>query len=166
MDPLLDEKIVLTISQIFPEYFREVLGVDARREAFGPSKNEGLCYESCTSVEFSGEINGKLFIAMDGYTKLKLLPRIAKSFQIDPTTKTTSSSVVMEFNNQIVAQLAGEMHTGGFDMEIYPPENLSNKMVPIDFSQYRQYILIYFLKAVEEKSYLGRIYLILLMKKF
>jgi len=128
-----------------------------------PEKLMGNFY---TSVEFSGEINGKLFIAMDGYTKLKLLPRIAKSFQIDPTTKTTSSSVVMEFNNQIVAQLAGEMHTGGFDMEIYPPENLSNKMVPIDFSQYRQYILIYFLKAVEEKSYLGRIYLILLMKKF
>ena len=166
MDPLLDEKIVLTLSQIFPEYFREVLEVDARREAFGPSKNEGICYESCTCVEFTGEINGKLFIAMDGYTKLKLLPRIAKSFQIDPTTKTTSSSVIMEFNNQIVAQLSGEMHTGGFDMEIHPPENLSNKMIPVDFSKYRQYILIYFLKAVKEKSYLGRIYLILLMQKF
>lgn len=166
MDPLLDEKIVLMISQIFPEYFREILGVDAKREAFGPSKNEGLCYESCTCVEYSGEISGKLFIGMDGYTKLKLLPRIAKSFQIDPTTKTTSASIIMEFNNQIAARLAGEMQTGGFSMEISPPENLNHKIVPIDSTQYRQYILIYFLKSVEEKSYLGRIYLILLQKKF
>jgi len=166
IDPLLDEKFVLTISQIFPEFFRNNLAVEAVREAYGPSKNEGLCYENCTSVEFTGEIKGRFFIGMDGYTKLKLLPRIARNFGIDPTTKTTSSSVIMEFANQISAALVGEMRLGRFEIEILSPENLNNKVFMIDQKMYRQYILIYFLKSKAERSYLGRIYVILLMQKF
>lgn len=166
IDPLLDEKFVLTISQIFPEFFRQNLDVEAIREAYGPSKNEGLCYENCTSVEFTGEIRGRFFIGLDGYTKLKLLPKIARNFGIDPTTKTTSSSVIMEFANQISASLIGEMKLGRFNIDILPPENLNNKVFLIDRELYRQYILIYFLKSGTEKSYLGRIYLILLMQKF
>lgn len=166
IDPLLDEKFILTVSQIFPEFIDKSLGVHAVREAFGPSKNEGLCYENCTCVEFKGEAEGKLFLAMDGYTKLKLLPKIAKSFHIDPTIRSHAASIMLEFANQICAELISEMKSGRFEMEVSPPENLNHKLVSIDSEQYRQYILIYFLKDEIAKQYLGRIYLVLLMRKY
>ena len=50
--------------------------LQAEREAYGPSRNEGLCYESCQRVSFAGDLAGDLYLCMDGYTKLKLLPRI------------------------------------------------------------------------------------------
>ncbi|MCG6168440.1 chemotaxis protein CheX [Leptospira sp. FAT2] len=166
IDPLLDEKFILTISQIFPEYLDKTLNVTAIREAFGPSKNEGLCYENCTMVEFKGEIEGKLFLAMDGYTKLKLLPLVARSFHIDPTVRADAPSILMEFANQICGMLISEMRLGRFEAEQLPPEILNHKLIPIDLETYRQYILIYFLKDAKAKEYLGRVYLILLMKKF
>lgn len=166
IDPLLDEKFILTISQIFPEFLEKNLGVQAVREAFGPSKNEGLCYENCTSVEFQGEAKGRLFLAMDGYTKLKLLPKIARSFHIDPTIRSHAASIMLEFANQICAELISEMKLGRFQIDILPPENLNNKLFPIDLENLRQYILIYFLKDEDAKEYLGRIYLILLMQKY
>ncbi|EQA38032.1 chemotaxis phosphatase CheX [Leptospira inadai serovar Lyme str. 10] len=166
LDPLLDEKFILTISQIFPEFLDKNLGVHAAREAFGPSKNEGFCYENCTSVEFKGEAEGRLFLAMDGYTKLKLLPKIARSFHIDPTIRSHAASIMLEFANQICAELISEMKLGRFKIDILPPENLNHKLVPVDLEHYRQYILIYFLKDESAKQYLGRIYLILLMKKY
>ncbi|EPG67114.1 chemotaxis protein CheX [Leptospira wolffii] len=166
LDPLLDEKFILTISQIFPEFLEKNLHIQAVREAFGPSKNEGLCYENCTSVEFQGEATGRLFLGMDGYTKLKLLPKIARSFHIDPTIRSHAASIMLEFANQICAELITEMKLGRFQMDILPPENLNNKLVPVDLEQYRQYILIYFLKDKDAREYLGRVYLILLMKKY
>ncbi|PJZ65751.1 chemotaxis protein CheX [Leptospira wolffii] len=166
LDPLLDEKFILTISQIFPEFLEKNLHIQAVREAFGPSKNEGLCYENCTSVEFQGEATGRLFLGMDGYTKLKLLPKIARSFHIDPTIRSHAASIMLEFANQICAELITEMKLGRFQMDILPPENLNNKLVSVDLEQYRQYILIYFLKDKDAREYLGRVYLILLMKKY
>ncbi|QYY59409.1 chemotaxis protein CheX [Leptospira interrogans] len=166
IDPLLDEKFILTISQIFPEYLDKTLNVTAIREAFGPSKNEGLCYENCTMVEFKGEIEGKLFLAMDGYTKLKLLPMVAKSFHIDPTVRADAPSILMEFANQICGLLITEIKLGRFKTDLLPPEMLNHKLIPVNLETYRQYILIYFLKDLKAKQYLGRVYLILLMKKF
>ncbi|PJZ69028.1 chemotaxis protein CheX [Leptospira perolatii] len=166
LDPLLDEKFILTISQIFPEYIEKTISVKAVREAFGPSKNEGLCYENCTLVEFQGEATGKVFFAMDGYTKLKLLPKIAKSFDIDPTIRSHAASIMLEFANHICAELISEMKLGRFQIDILPPEGLNNKLVSVDLEHFRQYILIYFLKDNDAKEYLGRVYLILLMKKY
>lgn len=166
MDPLLDEKFILSISQIFPEFFSSVLGVRAVREAFGPSKNEGLCYETCTMVEFEGDVNGQLYLSMDGYTKLKLLPKIARSFHIDPTTRSHAPSIILEFANQVCAELIGEMKLGRFSIDIKPPENLNHKLVAFDLEKNREYILIYFLKDEEAKAYLGRIYLTLLLQKY
>ncbi|TGN18909.1 chemotaxis protein CheX [Leptospira idonii] len=166
MDPLLDEKFILTISQVLPEHLQKVLQVQADREAYGPSKNEGLCFENCTCVEFAGDLNGKVYLALDGYTKLKLLPKIAKSFQIDPTSRAHSSSIMMEFANQISGKLISEMQLGRFEMDILPPENLNHKLVPISLEKYRQYILIFFLKDRREEEYLGRLYCILLLEKY
>ncbi len=166
MDPILDEKFILTISQVLPEFLRKTIHIRAEREAYGPSKNEGLCYESCTRVAFHGEVNGSLFLCMDGYTKLKILPHIARSFEIDPTTRSHSSSIVLEFANQICAGLINEMKLGRFEIDIDPPENLNNKVIFVDLKMYRQYILIYNLTDRRMQSNLGRLYIILLMEKF
>jgi CheY-specific phosphatase CheX len=166
MDPLLDEKFILTISAVLPEYFQKSLVITAEREAYGPSKNEGLCYENCTSVNFVGDINGTMYLAMDGYTKLKLLPKIAKSFQIDPTSQAHSASIMMEFANQIAGKLISEMKLGRYKIDILSPENLNHKIVPISKELYRQYILIFNLKDRRGEQYLGRLYLVLLLEKF
>jgi len=166
MDPLLDEKFILTISHVFPDFIRKSLHIQAMREAYGPSKNEGICYESCTRVPFNGEVNGSMFLTMDGYTKLKLLPKIASGFGIDPTTQSHSTSIVLEFANQISAGLINEMRQGRFDIDIDPPEVWNHKVFPIDLRSYRQYILIYFLVDKREKLNLGRINLILLLEKY
>lgn len=166
MDPLLDEKFILTISQVFPSYIREAIQIEATREAYGPSKNEGLCYENTTRVDFRGDVNGSMFLCMDGYTKLKLLPRIAKSYGVDPTTRAHSGSIVLEFANQISAGLINEMRQGRFTVDIEPPENLNNKLISIDLKKYRQYILIYHLSDKRGNANLGRLSLILLMEKY
>ena len=166
MDPLLDEKFVLTISRILPQYLQNTLTIDAVIEAYGPSKNEGFCFENCNQVEFSGEVNGQLVIAMDGYTKLKLFPYIARKYKIDPTIRHHSSSIIMEFANQMCAELIQEMKLGRFDLVIEPPQNLDHKLCPVDLQEYRQYILIYFLKDKKKKDYLGRMHILLIVKKF
>ena len=58
MNPLLDEKIVLSMSRILPSVFEKTLGVVAKREAYGPSKNEGLCFEKCSAIDLIGDFNG------------------------------------------------------------------------------------------------------------
>jgi CheY-specific phosphatase CheX len=166
MDPLLDEKFILSISQVLPDHFQNTLQIQAEREAYGPSKNEGLCYENCTCVEFLGDLNGKLYLGLDGYTKLKLLPKIAHSFQIDPTSRAHSGSIMMEFANQVSGHLVSEMRLGRYKIDILPPDNLNNKLVPVSLERYRQYILIFFLKDRREEEYLGRLYTILLLEKF
>lgn len=166
MDPLLDEKLVLTISRDCAEFIRQNLYLYAEKEAYGPSRNEGLCYESCSRVDFMGEVEGSLFFCMDGYTKLKLMPRIADRFQIDPSLKGMAESVLLEFANQLTSTVVIELQEGGFDIQMGPPENLSHKIVPIDLSVNRQYIIIFFLRDRRMKEYLGRIYIVLLVRKF
>jgi hypothetical protein len=166
MDPLLDEKFILIVSQIIPEQFQKTLQIQAEREAYGPSKNEGLCFENCTCVKFAGDLNGKIYLGLDGFTKLKLLPKIANTFQIDPTSKAHSASIMMEFANQISGHLISEMRLGRYQIDILTPENLNNKLVPISLENYRQYILIFFLKDRREEEYLGRLYCVLLLEKF
>lgn len=166
MDPLLDEKFLLALSRVVPEYLEKNLKIEAKREAFGPSKNEGLCYENASKVEFIGDVKGHLYMCMDGYTKLKLLPKIAESFMVDPTSRTNAPSILLEFANQFSGHLLREMQTDHYSLDLLTPENLNNKLVPIDLNLFREYILIFFLKDPKEKSYLGRMYFILLLQKY
>lgn len=166
MDPLLDERIVLTVMRSFSEFLKNSLRVSADKEAYGPSKNEGLCYESCQRIAFKGDLNGALYFCMDGYTKLKLLPRIASVFQIDPRLKGMADSVLLEFSNQLAARIIEELIDGGFRVEIDVPENLNHKLVPIDAKRYRQYIVIFFIRDRRAQQYLGRIYVVLTMEKY
>lgn len=166
MDPLLDEKIVLTIARLCTEYFKDTLYVSAEKEAYGPSKNEGICYESLSCIDIHGDFSGKIYFGLDGYTKMKLLPRIAERYQIDPSLKGMSRSIMLEFNNQLSALILDELLYGGYNLDITAPDDLSNKMIPVDLSQYRQYIMIFFLRDRRLRKYLGRLYMILTMKKY
>jgi len=166
MDPLLDEKIVLTLARSFAEHLKITLFVSAEQEAYGPSRNQGLCFESCSAIGFKGEIEGTIYLCMDGYTKLKLLTRIAERYQIDPGQKGMADSVLLEFANQISSVIVSELHDGGYKVELEPPENMNHLIVPIDLKTNRQYILIFFLRDRRMKQYLGRATLILVLKKF
>jgi len=166
MDPLLDEKFILTISQVLPPFFLEALDLRAVREAYGPSRNEGLCYENCTRVEFDGEVQGSLFFAMDGYTKLKLLPVIAGKYLSLHSGQIDAASVMLEFANQICSEMIEEMKQGRFEISLHPPENLNHRLYAIDPEKYRQYILIYHLLNPTKKESLGRVYLVLILQKY
>ena len=166
MDPLLDEKVVLTIARITTDFFKENLFLSAVKEAYGPSSNEGLCYENVSRIGFTGDLQGQLYFCMDGYTKLKLLPRIAERFGIDPTLKGMASSVILEFSNQLTAMVLDELILGGYNVELEPPADLSHQLVPINKEHYRQYILIFFLRDRRARKYLGRLYVVLTMQKF
>jgi len=166
MDPLLDEIIILTLLRTFPEFMLKNLRVYVRQEAYGPSNNEGLCHESCSAVSFNGDLNGSLYFCLDGYTKIKILPRIAEHFHVDPTVKGMASSVMMEFSNQLAAGVLNDLEAGGYNLQLDAPVDLSHKLVPFDLETLRQYIMIFFLADRREKEYLGRAYLILTMKSF
>ena len=166
MDPFLDEKLVAILSKSCSDYLAKQLQVSAEREAYGPSKNEGLCYESCQSVDILGEVDGRLYFGMDGYTRMKLLPRMADKIHGASDLKGMVDSLLMEFANQMGAEIVNELHSNNFTSDLGIPENLNNKLVPIDLSQYRQYIIIFFIRDRRAHEYLGRIYLVLIVKKF
>jgi len=166
MDPLLDEKIVLTLARGFSEYLATTIYIAAEKEAYGPSKNEGLCFESVTALGFSGDVEGVIYFCMDGYTRMKILPRIADQFQVDAREKGMADSILMEFGNHLAAGIVNELQEGGFQIWLDPPENLSHKIVPVDLNLFRQYMLIFFLSDRRLKQYMGRITVVLKIKKF
>ncbi len=166
MNPQLDEIIVATLLRVVPEFLQSSLQLQASHEAYGPSRNEGLCFESCYAIEFSGELKGRLFFCMDGYTRLKLLPRVAKRFSVDPSDREMADSILLEFANQMGARFLSELDDGGFRLSLLPPEILSHKIVPIDLERNRQYILIFFLRDRREHIYLGRATFVLTLAKY
>lgn len=166
MDPLLDEKIVLTVSRAFVEYMEEQLQIHAWREAYGPSVNEGLCYESTTAVPFSGDFSGCLYYCMDGYTRMKLLPLIAEKFQVNSVAKGMADSILAEFANQISYRILHEFEDAGYRLHLEPPESLNHKVVSIQLDSQRQYIVIFFIEDRQKRQYYGRCHVILILNKF
>ena len=166
MDPLLDEKIVLTVSRSFVEYIEDQLGVQAWREAYGPSVNEGLCFESATRLPFSGDFSGAFYFCMDGYTRLKLLPVIAEKFHIDSVEKGMADSVLAEFANQISFRILNEFQDADYQLQLQPPESLNHKLVAVDLQRERQYIVIFFIEDRRRQEYLGRCHVVITLDKF
>ena len=166
MDPLLDEKILLTIGRILPEIFNSTLHIKVTREAYGPSKNEGLCYEKCSSIDMFGDFNGTYFMGLDGYTKINLMPYIARAFSLDSVENITASQIFQEFINLICGHISSELNSAGFELDISPPKILDNKLVHINLGEYRQYIIIYMVADSDKKKYLGRIYTVVALRKF
>ena len=166
MDPFLDEKLVAILSKSCSNYIAKQLQVSAEREAYGPSKNEGLCYESCQSVDINGEVEAKIYFGMDGYTRLKLLPRMAEKITAESAVRGMVDSILMEFANQMGAEIVNELHSSNYESHLGIPENLNNKLIPIDLKKYRQYIIIFFIRDRRAHEYLGRIYVVFILKKY
>lgn len=166
MNPQLDEIVVATLLRTAPEFLQTDLQMQATHEAYGPSRNEGLCYESCYAIGFSGDLKGRIYFCMDGYTRMKLLPRVAKRYSVDPSDREMADSVLLELSNQLAARFIAELGDGGFNLTIEPPESLSHKLVPIDLERNRQYILIFFVRDRREHTYLGRLYFVLTLQKY
>lgn len=165
MDPLFDEKLVMIVTRRFQEFFFDSFSLEARKEALGPSVNEGLCFESCTAVDFRGDPAGRLFLGLDGYTKIKLLPRMAEAYREHFGRSLPGKEFLGDFLGRFSEALMEELVDAGFPVAGDPPLDLSHKMVPLDPAVYRQYIIIFFLRDRKEKSYLGRAYLVLALKK-
>lgn len=166
MDPTIDERYVITLMRIFSDYMLDVLGIDAIKEAMGPSKNEGLCYESCMMTEYGGDHHGEFYLCFDGYTKLKLLPLMAEWAQESQDKPINARAVLMRFAGELFTQFKEELSEAGGDLSIAETADLSNKLVTIENEKYRQYILIFFLKDSGNKEYMGRAYLIFTINRF
>ncbi|MDH5719070.1 MAG: chemotaxis protein CheX [Spirochaetia bacterium] len=158
MDPFQDEKFILTVSSSFIEVSADWLDINMMREAYGQTNNEGLCYEFCASLGFKGDINGKIFIGMDGYTKLLVLPYIAAKFNLTQFHWEAAESSLLSYINQIGGKILTELEDYYKDFEIESPELFSNKFVPLSKDDYRKYTVIFFLKDDNLKKYLGRLY--------
>lgn len=166
MNPLFDEKIVAILSKSCRQYITTHLQVSTEREAYGPSKNEGLCYEVCQSIDIIGEINATMYFCMDGYTRMKLIPRMSEKWTFDKDVKGMIESMLLEFTNHMGAALVNELVDSGFNVDLGTPQNLDHKLVPIDLEQNREYIIIFFLRDRRAHEYLGRIYFVLTIKKY
>lgn len=170
MDPLLDEKIVVSMLRNAPEFLMENFSIMAKQEAYGPSRNEGLCYESCTAIHISGDLECTLYFGLDGYTKLELLPIIADRYidtaEESAETKRVSDTILMDFYNELASSFISEMEDGGFSLTIAEKKNLNHRLVAVDLHHNREYILIFFLTEPEKKRYLGRLYVVIAARKY
>lgn len=167
MDPRLDEKVVVTAAREFMDIIEAAFELSATKEAFGPSKNEGLCYETAIDIPFGGDFGGHIYICMDGYTKMNLLPAIAEWIKrIHPSPSPGLSWALCRFGETVADSILNEISQAGYELTADPPLDRSHKLTPIDLKASRQYITIIFLEDARHKKYLGRFYLILLLNKF
>lgn len=162
METLREERVVMTVLRTFEEFIRRELGIRAIIEAFGPSLNEGYCYESAFRSSFAGAIQGEFVFAMDGYTRLKVLSRLGEWYYdtIDHT-RTDASTAQKRFLESYVSELTTELDEADLSSDFSPAEDVSQKLIPLDLTSHRQFIMIYFLKDLKEKTYLGRFYIVM-----
>jgi len=165
MDPIIDEKLVLTVSSTFSEMATEQLQVTAVREAYGQNRNEGLCYEFCAGIPFSGEIAGELFVCLDNFSKILLLPYIMEAFEVDPGREALSDALMRAFVERIAEEFKVEVSEFVASIELQEIRSLNHKIVPLPDSDFRKYTVVYFLRDDQQKKYLGRIYLHLMVSK-
>lgn len=165
MNPLIDEKIVSVIKSILPEFMTSTIKLQAHHEAYGPTKNEGLCYESVNKIEFQGDLNGSLYFCMDGFTKLILLPLIANWRDERFKGSIDGENLINEFTKEFNLYLDDELENAGYKANFSKPINLSHKLIPIDADEFRQFILIFFLRDRVNKEYCGRLYIVLTLAK-
>ncbi|MDH4261957.1 MAG: chemotaxis protein CheX [Spirochaetia bacterium] len=163
-NPELDQRFILTISSSFIEIITEWLNVTAISEGYGQTSNEGLCYEFCSGIPFTGTISGEMFIGMDGFTRLLLLPYIITHLDMEFThsqlVEAAMNSLVLKIAKEFSEELDAISH-----IKMLEPRNLNHKLVPLAKEDYRKYMMIYFIRDDENKKYLGRIYLHLVLDK-
>jgi hypothetical protein len=166
MDPLFDEKLISIVSRSCAEHITKSLRISAEREAYGPSRNEGLCYESCHSIGFEGDFSGRLYFAFDGYTRMKIIARMAERYREAVERENDVNAFFLEFAQELTKEILEEASDAGFEAHTTVPETLNHRLVPFDLTKMREYILIYFLRDRRTHEYLGRFYVILLVNKY
>jgi len=164
MNPELDERIILTLSSSLAEITTDWLKFNSILEGFGATVNEGLCHEYCTGISFTGNVSGEIFIGMDGYTKLLLLPYIIA--HLDLTVKHTqlAEGAMNSFVYKLAEEFSEELDLI-VKISMQEPRSLNHKLVPLPQDLYRKYLMIYFLRDDEKKKYLGRLYIYLVLNK-
>ncbi|RME93675.1 MAG: chemotaxis protein CheX [Candidatus Hydrogenedentota bacterium] len=167
MDPLLDEKLILTASASLIDVTSEQLGVYAVREAYGPTSNEGLCFEYCVKFPFQGKPNGNFYFAMDGYTKLQLIPYVVRNFlsEDDSAPKAIADKALFTMAKEVANMMEEELKEFQEEFCFEEGKILSHKIEKLPSASFRKYMIIFFLKDNYRKKYLGRIYLVLALKK-
>ena len=165
MNPLIDEKMILTTSSAFMELAYDWLGINIVREAYGPTDNEGLCHEYCCGISLKGDVKGHVFLGLDGYTKLLMLPYIAKKFSLEEHPPEVVESSLLSFMNQFAGLIATELQEFITRVDTGVPQIYSHKLLSLPTEKFRKYALIFFLKDEEKQAYLGRAYLFLAIGK-
>lgn len=164
MNPELDDLLVLTISTAFANIVTDWLKITALREGVGGTINEGLCYEYCAGMPFKGKLTGELFLGMDGFTRLLLLPYIVNHIEMESQKKELVESAMDTMVQKMAKEFFSELEEV-LDIERLESRDVSHKIVPLPQDEYRKYTIIYFLRDDVEKKYLGRIYLNLALEK-
>ena len=165
MNPVLDEKYIVSLSASIMEIFHDRMSLSIDREAYGPTLNEGLCYEYCLKYNFSGKETGSIFFGMDGYTKILMLPYIAKSFRLKKIHPEVVEDALLSFFHEIAALLQIEIVEFESNFKLKKPSDISTKVQRLPTFKYRKYMLIFFLKDPDKRKYLGRLYCNLVFEK-
>ena len=165
MNPLIDEKMILSNAAVMAEAFSNHLGLECVREAYGPTVNEGICFEFCVQALFKGRSDGTFFLGMDGYTKILLLPYLSGKIKPDRSARDLNTSLVVVFVKKILKTLSDDIQEFQPRFSLGAVQLCSHDLIPLPTEKYRKYISIFFLKDEGKKRYLGRVYTILAFQK-
>ena len=158
MDPLFDERMILSNSAVMADLFNEFLGIECSCEAYGPTANEGICYEFCAQSLFKGKLKGSFFLGMDGYTKILLLPYFSNKIKPDRSAQDINTSLVIIFVNHVIDALSRELQEFNSNFSLDSTRLCSHELIALPNKKYRKYVSIFFLKDEEKEKYLGRVY--------
>ena len=165
MDPLVDEKYILTASASLLEIMGEDLNLYAIREAYGPTLNEGLCYEYCVKTPFTGSHPGALYLGLDGYTRLQLLPYAVRRLELERDIPEVAEDALASLSGRLHSLMEYEIREFQPDFQFKTPKIISHKIEKLPAASLRKYILIFFIRDETLKKYLGRVYLTLTLQK-
>lgn len=161
-----DEKLLLSLGEFCVDYFRDSLGLELEKEAYGPSLNEGICYEKCFRFDFEGTVSGTVFACMEGYTVLMLIPRIIKYLNHHSFHLLSSDDYLAEFFNRFIKKVSTEIEEHKVHIHSSKCQDMSHKMISIDLEKLRQHILVFFMRDIKEENYYGRMHLIVTIEKY
>ncbi len=165
MSELLDERLLIIFMRSFEDYLTQDLGIEATIEAYGPTRNEGLCYESCNMIHFDGVISGALYLGFDGYTRLKILPLLVSHYRDQLTGRVDAKAIISRAVSVFFEAIQIEMLEADLGWQMVSSIECDHKIMPLDMNRYRNYSVIFFLKHIKKKTYLGRAYMNLSVQK-
>ena len=165
MDPIIDEKFLVSISASIMEIVHENMSISIEREGYGSTLNEGLCYEFCLKHNFTGKEHGSIYFGMDGYSKLLILPYAVQKFDLRKVHPEVARDALFSFFYEIAKLIQIEIADIDNLFRLKKPIDISNRIQRLPTFKYRKYMMIFFLKDPNLKKYLGRLYCNLAFEK-